>query len=153
MRVPARGWTVDRSREKDGVVRIEARGPARAVTVAWSAADSSRLAEAGGLALLEEIATRVGSPAPIDRAGTRAAAGTYLGRPSLRVEGSRAGAGGAAKDPFVAVLFIDPTLGRTFVIECRASAAGPGSLPVRMWEMEARAATFRVAETGHAPPK
>lgn len=148
VRIPARGWTVDRSHEAEGLVRVTSSDHAQELLVAWSAPDSTRFSQEGAFGLADELAARTGLAGRVDRNATAAVSGTYLGRRALLVSG--AWADGSARGPLDLVIFLDPGLARLFAIERCVVSSGEGQ-KLRQWELDALAATFRLVEKGHAP--
>ncbi len=154
VRIPARGWRLDRAREAEGLVRLEGERPARSLTVAWAPADSGQLAPEGAFDLLDEIAARSGGSGVVDRASASAQPGRFAGASALVARGVRRGAPGGAGTPFEAALFLGGAPERLFVVD-REVARPPegGGAKVAMWELDAIAATFRFTGKSDAAPE
>ncbi len=154
VRIPMKGWRLDRAREGDGLVRIEGDRPPRALTVAWAPADSSRLAAEGAFDHLDAIAARHGRGGAVDRESASALLGRFAGKSALVTRGVRRGAPGDAGTPFEAALFLGGAPERLYVVEREvARTAEEGGAKVAMWELDAIAATFQLAGKVHAAPE
>jgi hypothetical protein len=148
IRVPARGWRLDRSRDAEGIVRIVQPDRGQEVTIAWAAADSAALTPAGALDLVDAIMARAGSRGVAGRDSVVAQQGLHAARRALHLSG--AWVDGASTGPFETTLFVDPGSSRVYAVDRRVTEPGPHA-KLRLWAVDAIAATFRLVE-GHAPP-
>jgi hypothetical protein len=154
VRIPARGWRLDRSRAAEGVVRLESDGPRRSLAVVWAPVDSSRLAPENALALLDDLASKGGRGGVVDRASSSALPGRFGSMSALVARGVRRAAPEAGAAPFEAALFVAGSPGRLYALDREVAAGARGTASkIAMWELDAIASTFHVAGESRAAPQ
>lgn len=148
LRVPESGWEIDRSLAEEGLVRVSARGPDRALSIRWLPADSTRMNPEGAFALLDEIGEPAAPGETVDRAKSTVSGGAFLGHAATQITGEWSRADGGVSGPLASTLFIDPGTSRLYVIDRRVYS-GVSSDAIGIWELDAIAATLRLAPPGH----